>query len=261
MSNEQIKTVRCRMPVGFNGLSKNRYELDGLAGDHITESIEDTGKAYEFNLLARLNAILKSPPRLAVDIGANIGNHSVCFATTFGARVIAIEPNPIAGTLLRTNLERLEKNDFWMIFDCGAGEQSGIGSLRIHPGNLGATELLPSKDEAGKGKGSIEIRTLDRILSESTAAYGLPVDLVKIDVEGMEVGVVRSGLKSLEELRPAMVIEIANIENLREIRSMLEPIGMEFFGPYCATPTYIILPRHRYAPIRYTLWRVLQRLG
>jgi FkbM family methyltransferase len=146
--------------------------------------------------------LLSLPPQPRVlDVGSNIGNHAL-FLTCIGdaAQIDCFEPAAHIADQLEENF-RL--NDVapqrYRIHRLGIGASHSRASLdRIDESNLGATSL---KSDDG---GQIEVETLDRLFPEG------PVDLIKIDVEGMEMEVLAGAQQLIQRTRPALLIEIAN---------------------------------------------------
>lgn len=156
------------------------------------------GRFYEE---AELEALLPLLPAGAtvLDIGANTGNHALFLALFAGAaRVVVIEPNPLAleplvGNVLANNLAEVIDLSH-LGFGLGATNSAGWGMKR-HERNLGATRMRP-------GEGSLAVRRGDDVFAD------LNPDLVKIDVEGMEMDVL-AGLEVLiARARPLILIEV-----------------------------------------------------
>jgi FkbM family methyltransferase len=162
---------------------------------------------YEASYLRALRAFLpQARLRAALDIGANIGTHSVAFARFF-ASVHAFEPNPT----LWPNIERHISIN-------------GLSNVKVHKLGLGEKdETLPfyitERDNLGLGTattdqeydvplkqvGTIEVANSDAYLAAQ--AIG-PIDFVKIDVQGMEEAVLRGLTKTLQAHQPFVWIEI-----------------------------------------------------
>jgi FkbM family methyltransferase len=115
------------------------------------------------------------------------------------ARVMPFEPLPAAAQALRAAVQRngLSNVD---LSHLGIGVADRIGratpSFSIR-GGLGATSMTSDPD------GEIDVKTLDSMLSG-------PVDLLKIDVEGMEMSVLAGAEHMIRQSRPLIYIEIAN---------------------------------------------------
>lgn len=144
-----------------------------------------------------------------VDIGANIGNHSLYFALILGAgRIIPVEPNPLCWKLL---LENVVSNGLLDRFDLS---RLGVGVGEVHAGgygmeqrdrNLGAAAMLA-------GAGDLEIWPGDELLADVTP------DFIKIDVEGAELSALRGLSGLIARHRPALFVEVAaaNDEGFRD---------------------------------------------
>ncbi|HEX4327076.1 MAG TPA: FkbM family methyltransferase [Burkholderiales bacterium] len=138
--------------------------------------------------------------KVIVEVGANIGNHTVFYAHHMNpARIFPFEPNPHSVALLDKNirLNRLEG----LIDRRGIGFGLGSSSRNCHVvqsdmNNLGAARL-----EEG---GDIQVRTLDEVMHDE------PVDFIKIDAEGMEFEVLAGGSACIAKNRPLIHVEVWN---------------------------------------------------
>lgn len=121
---------------------------------------------------------------VAVDVGANIGNHTVFFSKLF-AQVVSFEPNPIALALLRCNVDLAGLNERVRIMPIGLGDRGAILSFRNdEEGNLGASGFEVSGIRRGRQM-DCEVRRGDDVLS-ATDLMG-PIALIKLDIEGGEL--------------------------------------------------------------------------
>ena len=135
-----------------------------------------------------------------VDIGANVGNHAV-FMSRFMAprRILVLEPNPALLDALNYNLcvnRVTEADTSYLGLAIGAGSQNY--DLRIdNPNNVGAGHLVKSPS------GKIRCERLDAIVKDR-------VDLIKIDVEGMELEVLEGAALTIARFRPYLFVEVFN---------------------------------------------------
>ena len=102
---------------------------------------------YEAGLL-RSHGLLLYRRSTVLDVGANVGNHSVFYALTTASKVYPFEPNPRAGELLTATvaLNDLEEIDLTNV-DRALGAAPGV--MFVHtpfPGNLGRTWLRDTGD-------------------------------------------------------------------------------------------------------------------
>ncbi len=115
-------------------------QLAVFSFDHIGIRINANGR-YERDELDALIAFLRSKELLGgacIDVGANIGNHSVFFADYYD-RVYSFEPNPLAYKLLEINA-LLRKNI--TCFNFGLSRCEHQAQLVSPPGNIGESSLV-----------------------------------------------------------------------------------------------------------------------
>ncbi len=204
-----------------------RYELHAPAGDHIGEVIRRSGRPYEERLLRLLADLTPSPAATVVDVGANIGNHTVFFARR-GSPVIAVEANPAALAYLERNTRPYR--DLVRVWPVAAGAAAGRGHVaRAATGQLGQMSFHLDPE------GPIEVVTLDAIDEE--------VSIVKIDVEGGEEAVLAGSRRLLARSRPVVVVESWDRHHRRAVERLVQPLGYHRFPlSLCSTPTYVYLP-------------------
>lgn len=207
----------------FNALATTRYGtfLYNKNDLYIGRSIELYGEVNEVEI--QLLRAVCSPGSIVLDIGANIGGHTVPLAQHVGrdGAVLAFEPQRIVFQTLCANvaLNSLTNVDcYWAAF----GESSG--TVRIpeidytRAANFGALEL--SALERGR---PVQQVMLDDFLTLSR------VDLIKIDVEGMEERVLRGGAQFFKKFRPMLYVENDRVERSRALIRALWALGYRLF--------------------------------
>lgn len=174
------------------------------AGDaHIGAALL-SGQAYEPHVAALLRERLR-PGDVVLDIGAHIGIHALFAARCVGAqgRVIAVEPVPRNRVLLAraaqaNGLARIE------LIAAAASDRAGMVELLSHP----ATSNAATPAAAGarlRGAGGQRLQVPSVVLDE---LLDLPrLDLVKIDVQGMEALALRGLQRHLRRHRPLLLGE------------------------------------------------------
>jgi FkbM family methyltransferase len=174
-----------------------------------------------------------------LDIGANIGNHSV-FAGyfLFPSQIIVIEPNPAACRILDINI-RL--NNFSRLVDMslsrfGFADAAGLAVAVTPPGNLGGTRL-----DACQRTGGLPLVRGDDVL------LGRRVDFIKLDVEGMELRVLDGLSEVIRAHRPGMLVEV-DARNNEGFEQFLARMGYAIrvrCKRYQANENFLILPVER----------------
>lgn len=182
-----------------------RHRLAIFSFDHIGLMInqfgvyegEELGLAFEF--LTPLHAEFKN--RTALDIGANIGNHALYFSDYF-ANVHAFEPNPRTFDLLSLNAKLV---DNVRCHKFGLSDKSGSAKLFQDDKNVGASFIGSKSGKSGKKANAtrIQLKPLDAVRDKIG-----DVALMKIDVEGMELDVLKGASTFFRSSRPLIFFEI-----------------------------------------------------
>ena len=150
------------------------------------------------------------PGDLAFDIGAHVGDRIASFRRS-GARVIALEPQPLAHRALRL-LHGRDRHVELRAAACGA--ETGTMRLLINSTNPTVTTASESFTRAAHNAGGWEGQVWDTsidvpcvTLDSLIAQYGVP-HFTKIDVEGFEADV----LAGLSQPLPALSFEFTTIQ-------------------------------------------------
>ncbi|MEO7687697.1 MAG: FkbM family methyltransferase [Sphingomonas sp.] len=160
--------------------------------------------------------------RTILDIGANIGTHSLCFAKAFDT-VHAFEPNPLVVDRLRRNVA-LNRADTIGIHHVGMSDEAGLLDLYApDSANHGLGTFLEAEqyDRALARIGSAEMVVGDSYVAN--LAGGATIDAIKCDVQGFEVQVFRGLAETIARDRPVIWVEIGSGAHTveQEIRQLL----------------------------------------
>jgi FkbM family methyltransferase len=137
---------------------------------------------------------------IMLDIGANIGDYSRVACLIF-RNVVAFEPNPSLVQKLRAELPGNVT-----VFDTALSDAPGRSALYVPVRNgqpvTGLASLDPHLHHLGIAEEiTVDIRTLD--------SFGLSdIDLIKIDVEGLEESVLKGARDTLRRNTPSLIVEI-----------------------------------------------------
>lgn len=165
-----------------------------------------------------------------LDIGANVGNHSLFAASVLGAkRVIACEPNPNAYRILRCNIALNDLGEVIEHVSVGLSDKAGSATPEEpeHGMNLGGTRLV-------EGGGPLQLQRGDDLFGSEDIAF------VKIDVEGLEMPVLEGLGQTLSRCRPKMLVEVNDVNR-------------EAFEAYCTETGYRIAEEMRPYPTQANL--------
>jgi len=158
-----------------------------------------------------------------LDIGANIGNHSL-YLNEYFQKVYCFEPNPEVFDVLVLNTKR---------------------ESTIHPFNFGLSnktkDVELSFDSINCGGGSIQNRNHDNVNVVKIKLKRLDdvvnsnkfgnIGMLKIDVEGHELEVIKGGVETIAESNCIIFFEVLSQDSdkFKEIEELLNKIGYGLF--------------------------------
>lgn len=194
--------------------------------DHIGKERLVTADSYEARTLQTIDWLagyLKLNQGMAIDGGANIGNHACRFAACF-EHVLCVEPGRVAGLVLEANLVASGRPN-WEIAHCALGDRPGTGSLHIVDDvNLGSSRVVASAGATG----DCSIQTGDSLVDACRRA-DLPVTLIKLDVEGTEPLALAGLARTLARHQPLVCVEALEEEKWEAIRNVITRLGYTTF--------------------------------
>jgi FkbM family methyltransferase len=169
--------------------------------DHVGDKILGQGLYEKENLLLLLRLLRTLPPPVVLDIGANIGNHTLAFATV-ASQVHAFEPIPCIHTVLQQNVEQNSiANVTLHALALSDSDDEAVIHMVTH-GNYGASSFDQRSMESEAV--TVQRRRGDALLTELDVKR---VDFIKIDVEAHEVYVLRGLMNTLRRDRPIITME------------------------------------------------------
>jgi FkbM family methyltransferase len=148
-----------------------------------------------------------APGGVFYDVGANIGFFSLLATKRVGATgsVYAFEPVAENAAAIRHNAS-LNGLSTLSVFEVAIEEHSGTGELFLTKwdggSSLSTAAVAPSEPIERR---PVQVMALDDLIQ----SRGLrPPTLVKVDVEGAELGVLRGMLRTIAEFKPVLVYEV-----------------------------------------------------
>ena len=219
-----------RSGIDVEWLEGLRLHLD--PGNETSRAIFITGR-YEPNEFCLLTRVLQ-PGMTFVDVGANIGLYAMFAARKVmpGGTVLAIEPSSREYENLVKNIEanRIEVRALRI----AVTDRVGRAELLVAPlSNAGHNTLgafgygTPLERKEG-----VPMAPLDDIVADQGLRR---LDVIKMDVEGAELMVLRGASRVLREFRPLWLLEISDRTlqhqnaSSREIFDLMAAEGYRFF--------------------------------
>ena len=168
-----------------------------------------------------LQLIQNSKPDMFIDIGANYGLHSAIFAAHH-IKVHSIEPNPECVSRIRY-LNQM--NDFKNnVSQFALGSSEGSFCLRWPHGKTWLGEVVDCSQvhDEDFSYSNVNVRMFD-----SLNLINSYKTLIKIDVEGFEINVLRGAEKSINEWRPKIVFESISADDRSNLYNFFDNLGYE----------------------------------
>lgn len=186
---------------------------------------------------ARTLRKLAHPGATVLDVGANIGAHTLFLAQAVGptGRIFAFEPTDMAYTKLVKNIAlnpSLSASIFPIQALCVSPMGQGLGPTYASWRLLGHPGAHPLHGGYQCDSSRAVCLTIDAFVVESDIQK---IDLIKIDVDGSETFVLEGSRRTIERHKPTLVLECspyAHVEHGSSFDSMLdllEELGYRLF--------------------------------
>jgi FkbM family methyltransferase len=182
------------------------------------------------------------------DLGANIGWYSLLAAKAVGpsGRVLAFEPSLLNAALVQQNAAGNHFQNVSVVA-AAATDQDGWMTF-LDKGNLQSrldkddsdaqAERRSRREQHIKGRTLVPVTTLDSWMAQTGQP---PPSLVKMDVQGAELGVLRGMTQILADSKPTLIIELHGTRT--EVADFLDGVGyqhapIELDGPTRGAPSW-----------------------
>tara|TARA_B100000242_G_scaffold292842_1_gene269246 strand:+ start:501 stop:1265 length:765 start_codon:yes stop_codon:yes gene_type:complete len=218
-----LKTFLYRIRFLFRGYPKEFSGFSFL----IDESLRRLNLGNEDDFIRHMIKFLPKDG-VFIDVGANLGIHSIIAASHMGkgCKVIAVEPIKSNQKLLHKNIKLNKLSERITLIPSALSSKKGIQKMYFEDGFSPAASFKsePFLNNAVK----VPTETLDSIIF----SHKLIPNLIKIDVEGAEYEVLKGGKKTLS-ITNNLLIEIHNYKlsefetSLDEILSFLKEFGFK----------------------------------
>lgn len=158
--------------------------------------------------------------RTIFDVGANVGNVSLAFLRWFPkAQVYAFEPGESMFERLRANVESAGFADRFHPHRLGFFDKTAVADLHLASQD-GASSMLEIGDAYSSANPHIETTATERIslvrMDDFVREEGIEkIDLVKIDVEGVEAEVLLGGSETFRERVDTVILEVSFVRHER----------------------------------------------
>ncbi|MGD0768947.1 MAG: FkbM family methyltransferase [Tepidisphaeraceae bacterium] len=168
---------------------------------------------------------LLSPSSTVLDLGANVGEFATEIVRGFGCTVHCAEPSP-------ETLEQIPKSANLRLHQVAIGAENGRFALHINPISMGSG-LIKAEKETYVGQTMVRVETLETFASR--LGIGV-IDLLKIDIEGVEVEALQKCSDAFLQNIVQMTVEfhdfngLVKLEPLAALIRRLEDLGFYFIN-------------------------------
>ena len=199
MRLKEILQIRLNRRMNVDGFVIEVDPLDGPGSrfrrDGLTEP--ETHALFE--------EVLK-PGMVMIDIGAYIGEFSLVAARAMQGigRILCLEPTPSVFAQLERNLKRNAWSNVEAIHSA-VSDYDGTATFYVRIGSNDQSSLHPLAP-GEQISYNVPVTTVDALVARTRLER---LDLMKVDVEGHEISVLRGAREMIRRFRPALVIEIS----------------------------------------------------
>lgn len=183
---------------------------------YVGRSLDIYGEFSE--LEAKIFEQMVGPNHVVIEVGANIGAHTVHLAKLVGPQgsVIAFEPQRVIFQMLCANVAMNELFNV-QTFHAAAGQHMGI--LKLPPLDYAAEENFGGVSLNSEAMGEdVTVMALDVLPLSS-------LHLIKIDAEGMESAVLEGARRLIAKHRPFLYVENDRKDKSADLIRLIEALG------------------------------------
>lgn len=208
-----------------------RLYKDSLLSQFVIEGFEKDEEAF-------IKKFLK-PGDILMDIGANIGLHSIFAGTIVGhsGHVYAFEPTPTTFKRLKENIELNNLENIVTPINQGISSENGLLKLNYSEDGHDAWNSFTELQHIDLSNSiEVQVSSLDSIIKQYNINES-NISLIKIDVEGWEMNVLKGADDFLKNnMHTAFLIEFTDLNAIsagyctRDIYRYMESFGYQWFS-------------------------------
>ena len=199
---------------------------------YIAESFEK-GHIFEEDLVNNKISEYVKNSKVIVDMGANIGSHSISYGNmNKECKIHAFEPQKKLFEILKKNVEENDLQDVIVLYNKAIGHKNGSFKLDPIPEN---EKYNKGGVKLGTGGEECEMITLDSLNLDGC-------DFIKMDIQGAEPLAIQGGENTIKKYKPIIFFEYTpghpdtdiipshiNLESIPDMMELLKSLGYQNF--------------------------------
>jgi len=164
-----------------------------------------------------------------IEVGANVGAHTLPLSKIVGekGKIFAFEPQRIIFQSLCANISLNTLSNVFCFQKAASSKKTKLFTPLTNynrEGNFGGISMKK------KGIEEVEVIILDKFLELDS------LKLLKIDVEGMELEVLKGAKKIIKQFNPFIFVENDRFEKHKNLVTFINDLGYDMY--WCITPLY-----------------------
>jgi FkbM family methyltransferase len=184
-----------------------KLDISDLVDWHVYFGIHEPAQTELFSLCHRGDCV--------IDVGTNIGKVLLNFSNRVGntGTVIGFEPDEFNFKKCEQNIS-LNKPTNVKLFQMGLGDEvTQLHMFVKDANNRGMNRISSESAGENESENTIQITTLDTMVSKLLLQK---INLIKIDVEGFELKVLKGAHASLNKFHPVLFIELDDVNLMQQ---------------------------------------------
>jgi FkbM family methyltransferase len=238
-----FRLERGNMVVSHAGPSGHRFRMRLKWQDH-TDQILGIYESEFVNALCRH----VRPGDTCIDVGGNLGYYCLLMANLVGSMGHVVTFEPVAENLavLQENISLNNLNNVQLVNSALGAKPGTISLIRDEAGGISSTPSVRGYAVAGsRTTVEVPVNTLDAFL----ATKDCRPSIIKIDVEGAELDVLRGATDTLRTARPTVLVEVHGWDETSsaEVREFFSAVdyGISLVGTSARQAFCIASPKNK----------------
>ncbi len=162
----------------------------------------DAGIGFTEQWEKPIESYILRPGGCFVDVGSHVGRWTIR-ASSLYQRILAFEPDPSTNSVLRRNVARNDIHNILIFATALSDRRDQVTLFNYGPCACNSLRDVHVSGRTARAGDPVEVRPLDDFANYFEAPM-----VLKIDVEGEELKVLKGGAAVIEKFKPLIVVEV-----------------------------------------------------